>query len=329
MLSTDELRLLDGSFTRFLAPTLPAMNFKPAPDDAFVPVDDSTAVAYRLHKPHPRFSALSDSTSEGVLDILEELVLLTQVVRARVRSRLAGAGVLFLDDRITTKPQEATPDEDPYEDPFMQRLRAGDHVADHRRGHRLGRGAAGGPRQGAGRDEAAGSRLPPAGRRPAADLPGDGAAHRVHPPPGDGARHARWGASRLRRHQPLERLDHRRDGLEGAHPAHRKRPRAGPHVGLPVAVPALAGHGRLGQVRDRLRRRERDQPPRPVEERGGAARQGHRRRRDGSPGAGLLGRRRAERGRAGARGRDRGPRRLARLGRDPAGARERWKPRRA
>lgn len=120
MLSTDELRLLDGSYTRFLAPTLPAMNFKPAPDDAFSPVDDDTAVAYRLHKPHPRFSALSDSTSEGVLDILEELVLLTQVVRARVRSRLAGAGVLFLDDRITTTPQEATPDEDPLEDPFIQ-----------------------------------------------------------------------------------------------------------------------------------------------------------------------------------------------------------------
>jgi hypothetical protein len=119
MLSTDEIRLLDGNYTRFMAPTLPATLFRPAPDDAFEPVQ-GTAVAYRLHKRHPRFSSLSDSTTEGVLDILEELVLLTQVVRARVRSRLAGAGVLFLDDRITTTPSEPTPDEDPLEDPFIE-----------------------------------------------------------------------------------------------------------------------------------------------------------------------------------------------------------------
>lgn len=135
MLSTDEIRLLDGNYTRFMAPVLPAMLFRPAPDDAFVPVGqekdakgnltgeyDRTAVAYRLHRPHPRFSALADSTTEGVLDILEELVLLTQVIRARLRSRLWTAGFLFIDDRITTRPDEAAPDEDPLEDPLLEDL---------------------------------------------------------------------------------------------------------------------------------------------------------------------------------------------------------------
>lgn len=122
MLSTDELRLLDGSYTRFMAPTLPATEFQPAPDELFEPVTDDTAVAYRLWKKHPRFSQLPDATMEGVLDLCEELVLLTQAVRARARSRLAGSGVLFLDDRISPPPDEPVPDEDPLEDPFVADL---------------------------------------------------------------------------------------------------------------------------------------------------------------------------------------------------------------
>jgi hypothetical protein len=135
MLSTDELRLLDGSYTRFVAPSLPAMQFMPAPDDAFVPVGkmktpkgqwegyaDEDAVAYRLWKRHPRFSALPDAPMMAVLELCEELVLLTHAVRARARSRLAGSGILFIDDRITTRPQEAVPDEDFQEDIFLEDL---------------------------------------------------------------------------------------------------------------------------------------------------------------------------------------------------------------
>jgi hypothetical protein len=144
MLSTDELRLNDGLYTRFKAPSLPANQFRPAPDDQFEIVglhpnatDDQAraaqeayeyngalpeAVAYRLWKRHPRFSDLADSTMQGVLDICEELVLLTQAVRARARSRMAGSGILFLDDRITTTPLEPTPDEDPLVDLFVADL---------------------------------------------------------------------------------------------------------------------------------------------------------------------------------------------------------------
>jgi hypothetical protein len=122
MLSTDEVRLLDGLYTRFKAPQLPANQFHPAPDGDFEPLDPENAVAYRIWKRHPRWSQLADSSVMACLDILEEYVLLTQAVRARARSRLAGSGVLFIDDRITTTPSEATPDEDPQEDPFLADL---------------------------------------------------------------------------------------------------------------------------------------------------------------------------------------------------------------
>lgn len=122
MLSTDELRLLDGQYTRFMAPTLPAINFTEVPDDSFDVVEDKKAVAYRLWRRHPRFSALADSSMEGVLDLCEELVLLTRAVRARARSRTAGAGVLFLDNRITPTPPDPGPDDDPLGDPFIEDL---------------------------------------------------------------------------------------------------------------------------------------------------------------------------------------------------------------
>jgi|GEM_PF-1904692 len=121
MLSTDEVRLIEGLYTRFKAPQLPANQFYPAPDKDFEPLAD-TAVAYRIWKRHPRWSSLADSSVMACLDILEEYVLLTQAVRARARSRLAGSGVLFIDDRITTTPSEAAPDEDPQEDPFLADL---------------------------------------------------------------------------------------------------------------------------------------------------------------------------------------------------------------
>ena len=79
-------------------------------EGAWVPVDDRTAVGYRLWQRHPRFSMLADSTMMGVLELCEELLLLTQSVRARARSRLAGSGILLIDERISPPPLEAKPD---------------------------------------------------------------------------------------------------------------------------------------------------------------------------------------------------------------------------
>lgn len=122
MLSTDELRVQGSNITRYKAPSMEAENFQAPDDEDFEPIDDKTAVAYRLWNRHPRYSFLADSTMQGVLDICEELVLLTQAVRSRVKSRLAGAGILLVNGKVIPAPVEVTPDEDPEEDTFLDDL---------------------------------------------------------------------------------------------------------------------------------------------------------------------------------------------------------------
>ena len=122
MLSTDELRIMQGIYMRYKAPSLLIEEFHTPDADQYEPVDDDTAIAYRLWQRHPRWSMLADSTMMGVLDLCEELLLLTSVVRARGRSRLAGSGILLVDDRISPVPAEAEPDEDVDSDPFMAEL---------------------------------------------------------------------------------------------------------------------------------------------------------------------------------------------------------------
>jgi hypothetical protein len=130
MLSTDELRPLGSTYIRFKAPSLPAEEFREPDDDEYVPEDDPgnwneidrTAVVYRLWQRHPRFSMYADCTMQGVLDVCEELVLLTQAIRSRARSRLAGSGILFVSEDFSMAPLEATADEDTDEDPFMSDL---------------------------------------------------------------------------------------------------------------------------------------------------------------------------------------------------------------
>lgn len=124
MLSTDELLVQQGTYIRYKSPSLAAEAYRESREDedvegAWVPVDDRTAVAYRLWNRHPRFSQLADSTMMGVLDLAEELLMLTLAVRARARSRLAGSGIMVIDDRISMVPLEAVPDEDPQADPFL------------------------------------------------------------------------------------------------------------------------------------------------------------------------------------------------------------------
>lgn len=123
-LSTDELRVQGNTYIRYKAPSLQAEEYHEPRDEDWVPVDDDTAIAYRLWRRHPRFSALADSTMMGVLDECEELLLLTRAVRARARSRLAGAGILAISEDFSYAPLEATPDEDIRQDPFLADLTA-------------------------------------------------------------------------------------------------------------------------------------------------------------------------------------------------------------
>jgi hypothetical protein len=121
-LSTDELRPTGaGSFTRFKAPSLNASEIDLTNDDNWEPVED-TAVAYRFWRRHPRYSALADAPMRGVLDICEELLLLTMAIRARAVSRVSGAGILAVPSELSPPPLKPEGDENPLEDPFIEDL---------------------------------------------------------------------------------------------------------------------------------------------------------------------------------------------------------------
>ncbi len=122
MLSTDELRVQSGVYVRYRAPTMAAQTLHEISDEDFTPIEEDEGVVYRLWRRHPRYSMLADAPMKGVLDLCEELLLLTRAVRARARSRLAGPGLLAISEDFSMSPVEATPDEDMREDPFMADL---------------------------------------------------------------------------------------------------------------------------------------------------------------------------------------------------------------
>lgn len=76
------------------------------------------AVAYRMWTSHPRLSGEADSPMRAALDVAEELIVLTQAVRATAVSRTTN-GVLFLPLEGAPPPAEVLGDEDPESDPFM------------------------------------------------------------------------------------------------------------------------------------------------------------------------------------------------------------------
>lgn len=119
MLSTDELRPTgENMFTRYKAPSLNAEQLTEVEEDTWEPVD-GRCVAYRIWKRHPRYSALADAPMKGILDLCEELLLLTKAVRARALSRAAGAGILLIPDEISLPAADDVGEEDPDEDPFL------------------------------------------------------------------------------------------------------------------------------------------------------------------------------------------------------------------
>lgn len=124
MLSTDELRIQSGTYIRYKSPSLTAEEYREPREEDWEPVNDDTAIAFRLWRKHPRYSMLADSTMKGVLDLCEELLLLTLAVRARARSRLASAGILLVADEVSYTPLEPLGDEDVEVDPLLADLTA-------------------------------------------------------------------------------------------------------------------------------------------------------------------------------------------------------------
>lgn len=63
-------------------------------------LDPAFSFVARLWSPHPRRWAEPDSTVRGVLDIADELQILSRMIRATGRSRIAGAGILLYPEEV-------------------------------------------------------------------------------------------------------------------------------------------------------------------------------------------------------------------------------------
>jgi hypothetical protein len=81
-----------------------------AGDKKGTPLPDNS-VAYRFWRPHPRWSETADSPMRPLLDVVEELMILSRTIRATGRSRLAGAGMLLWPAEANLG--SATPSTDP------------------------------------------------------------------------------------------------------------------------------------------------------------------------------------------------------------------------
>lgn len=113
--SIDEVIVKDGTYQVRELPSLGAGD-----QASFYELTENDYLA-RLWTPHPRFSALADSALRALSEQCEELLILSRMIRAAGRSRLAGAGILFMPDEISIQSQTED-NEDPEADDFMAQL---------------------------------------------------------------------------------------------------------------------------------------------------------------------------------------------------------------
>lgn len=83
--------------------------------------EPNEARVYRLWSPHPRRSGEADSPMRSVLDIAEELIVLTAAVRATATSRTT-RGILLMPIEMAPLPAEQTGDEDEESDLFIDEM---------------------------------------------------------------------------------------------------------------------------------------------------------------------------------------------------------------
>jgi hypothetical protein len=89
--------------------------------DSFGGLTNEKGVGYRMWTPHPMWSDRADSPLRAVLDIAEELIILTAAVRATAVTRLLN-GMLVVPSEIAPAPPEEGLDEDPELNVFVQKL---------------------------------------------------------------------------------------------------------------------------------------------------------------------------------------------------------------
>lgn len=123
VLSTAELTInTDGTVTRVSTDSGKRVVLKRLEGDG--DLTSGHCIVYRLWRRHPRKSHLADAPMRASLDTCEELVMLTLGIRSRIRSRLAGAGILAIDADVTLPAADESDETD--EDAFIRTL--GEHL---------------------------------------------------------------------------------------------------------------------------------------------------------------------------------------------------------
>lgn len=124
MLSTQELRVVDGGFKRKLDMGQEEDDYTEVPADQGIPkqLEVGTAIGFRFWQRDPEYSQQPDSPMRATMDVCEELKTLTLAIMSRATNRAANNGVLLIPEEMTDPPLEAAPDEDPAEDPFLTLL---------------------------------------------------------------------------------------------------------------------------------------------------------------------------------------------------------------
>lgn len=103
--STDELVSKDGNYALAATPGARGNDLEPVGPDAFIA---------RLWTPHPRYSRLADSPMRSLVlgGVCEELLLTSRMIRRASKSRLAGNGILIIDNTLEfPSPEVAEGDE--------------------------------------------------------------------------------------------------------------------------------------------------------------------------------------------------------------------------
>lgn len=115
--STDELQVRDGLYWIIDEPGA-QINDKTA-----TKLDPGTSFVVRMWNPHPRWRKLADCPMRQLLDVCEELMILSRDIRAAGRSRLAGNGILKVPTGLTIGgADDAQAEGNETEDPFMREL---------------------------------------------------------------------------------------------------------------------------------------------------------------------------------------------------------------
>lgn len=88
-----------------------------------VEIDPENSTILRIWRPHPRLGYQADSPLVALRQALRELIDISAHITATAESRLAGAGVLFVPDELTTPAPEASEGVNPlHADPFTAAL---------------------------------------------------------------------------------------------------------------------------------------------------------------------------------------------------------------